>query len=132
MQPKILARRNNYQEMEEYGIIRYSFYFLVRRQHEVDVAYEKIISSTEPLPLSTPSSIRVGPFARQAQVSHVLNILMMHLQDQKLGKSFDAESADQIARTLTAFSMLLPEETPQPWPRYCGAIGMCYRSTSPF
>ncbi|KAH6720556.1 hypothetical protein BKA61DRAFT_237012 [Leptodontidium sp. MPI-SDFR-AT-0119] len=86
----------------------------------------KIISSTEPLPLSTPSSIRVGPFARQAQVSHVLNILMMHLQDQKLGKSFDAESADQIARTLTAFSMLLPEETPQPWPRYCGAIGMCY------
>ncbi|KAH7327025.1 hypothetical protein BKA65DRAFT_509774 [Rhexocercosporidium sp. MPI-PUGE-AT-0058] len=86
----------------------------------------EILSSSESLPLSTPSSIRVGPFARQAQVSHVLHILMMHLQDQKLTQSFDAESADQIARTLTAFSMLLPEETPQPWPRYCGAIGMCY------
>ncbi|KAL2060622.1 hypothetical protein VTL71DRAFT_9263 [Oculimacula yallundae] len=87
---------------------------------------QKAFSSNKPLPLSTPSSIRVGPFARQAQVSHVLDILMMHLRDQKLTKTFDADSADQIARTLTAFSALLPEETPQPWPRYCGAIGMCY------
>ncbi|CZR56104.1 uncharacterized protein PAC_05992 [Phialocephala subalpina] len=85
----------------------------------------KILSSAEPLPLSTPSSIRVGGFARQAQVSHLLHILMMHLRDQRT--SFpDPEEADQIARTLTAFSLLLPEETPQPWPMYCGAIGMCF------
>ncbi|PVH84039.1 hypothetical protein DL98DRAFT_585060 [Cadophora sp. DSE1049] len=85
-----------------------------------------VSSSNDSLPLSTPSSVRVGPFARQAQVSHVLDILMMHLHDQQLTQRFDAESADQIAKTLTSFSMLLPEETPQPWPRYCGAIGMCY------
>ncbi|KAH7379905.1 hypothetical protein BKA64DRAFT_686597 [Cadophora sp. MPI-SDFR-AT-0126] len=86
----------------------------------------KVLSSTDSLPLSTPSSIRVGPFARQAQVSHVLNILLMHLREQKLTQRFDSESANQIANTLTSFSMLLPEETPQPWPTYCGAIGMCY------
>ncbi|KAG4412644.1 hypothetical protein IFR04_014215 [Cadophora malorum] len=86
----------------------------------------KMLSQTQSLPLSTPSSVRVGPFARQAQVSHVLDILLMHLRDQNLTQRFDADSADQIAKTLTSFSMLLPEETPKPWPRYCGAIGMCY------
>ncbi|KAE8446351.1 hypothetical protein EG329_012100 [Mollisiaceae sp. DMI_Dod_QoI] len=85
----------------------------------------KILSSAEPLPLSTPSSIRVGGFARQAQVSHLLHILMMHLLDKRTS-SPDPEEANQIARTLTAFSMLLPEETPQPWPMYCGALGMCF------
>jgi hypothetical protein len=89
--------------------------------------FEQILSSVEPLSLSTPSSVRVGPFARQAQVSHLLDILMMHLRDPKSNKTLDKEESDQIARTLTAFSLLLPEETPQPWPRYCGAIGMCYR-----
>ncbi|KAE9366721.1 hypothetical protein N431DRAFT_471753 [Stipitochalara longipes BDJ] len=87
---------------------------------------QKILSSVEPLSLSTPSSVRVGPFARQAQVSHVLDILMMHLHDPKSDGTLDKEESVQIARTLTAFSLLLPEETPQPWPRYCGAIGMCY------
>lgn len=78
--------------------------------------------------MSTPSSVRVGPFARQAQVSHVVNLLLMHLHSQKGqgGDAFDKEESDQIARTLLSFSRLLPEETPQPWPRYCGAIGMCY------
>lgn len=57
----------------------------------------------------------------------MLDILMMHLRDQRMIESLDKEESDQIARTLTAFSLLLPEETPQPWPRYCGAIGMCYR-----
>jgi hypothetical protein len=50
----------------------------------------------------------------------------MHLNDQKLGQPLDVEESDQIARTLIAFSNLLPEETPQPWPRYCGAMGMCF------
>ncbi|KUJ23808.1 uncharacterized protein LY89DRAFT_726866 [Mollisia scopiformis] len=85
----------------------------------------KILSSAKPLNLSTPSSIRVGGFARQAQVSHVLHILMMHLHDSRTSVP-DPDEADQIARTLTAFSMLLPEETPQPWPMYCGALGMCF------
>ncbi|KAK0114129.1 hypothetical protein ONS95_013631 [Cadophora gregata] len=78
------------------------------------------------LPLSTPSSVRVGPFSRQAQVPHILDILVMHLRNHKVTKRFNAESVDQIAKTLTSFSMLLPEESPEPWPRYCGAIGMCY------
>ena len=94
---------------------------------QAELTAQKILSSIEPLPLSTPSSIRVGPFARQAQVSHLLDILISHLRDQHTSGSIDVEESDQIARTLTAFSMLLPEETPKPWPRYCGAIGMCYR-----
>lgn len=89
---------------------------------------QKALHSKDPLPLSTPSSVRVGPFARQAQVSHLLDLLTMHLRDQKRGEAWDKEESDQIARTLTAFSLLLPEDTPQPWPRYCGAIGMCYNA----
>jgi hypothetical protein len=88
----------------------------------------KILTSNETLPMSTPSSIRVGPFARQAQISHVVNLLLTHLRDQKIQGSLDVEESDQLARTLLAFSKLLPEETPQPWPRYCGAVGMCYGS----
>lgn len=89
---------------------------------------QQIIASNEPLPMSTPSSVRVGPFARQAQISHVVNLLLIHLHDQKIQGSLDVEESDQLARTLLAFSKLLPEETPQPWPRYCGAMGMCFSS----
>ncbi|RDW79488.1 hypothetical protein BP6252_04126 [Coleophoma cylindrospora] len=83
---------------------------------------KRVLSSSEPLPMSTPKNIRVGPFARQAQVSHVVNLLLFHLRNPPL----DMEEAEQIVRTLRAFEKLLPEETPQPWPRYCGALGMCY------
>jgi len=92
-----------------------------------DTDHNKTLSSVEPLSLSTPSTVRVGPFARQAQVSHVLDILMMHLHNPMSNGTLDREESDQIARTLTAFSLLLPEETPRAWPSYCGAIGMCYR-----
>ncbi|RDW91880.1 hypothetical protein BP5796_01274 [Coleophoma crateriformis] len=83
---------------------------------------KSVLSSSKPLPMSTPRNIRVGPFARQAQVSHVVNLLLFHLRNPPL----DIEEAEQIARTLRAFEKLLPQETPQPWPRYCGALGMCY------
>ncbi|KAH8821338.1 hypothetical protein F5884DRAFT_83780 [Xylogone sp. PMI_703] len=86
----------------------------------------EILSSPEPLSMSTPSGIRVGPFARQAQVSHLLDILIMQLYDSERRRSLDTDEFGQLARTLTAFAMLLPEETPQPWPTYCGAMGMCY------
>lgn len=76
------------------------------------------IISEHPLPLSTPSNVGVGAFARQAQVSHLLEILMLHLNDYKTHHTMDLEESDQIARTLTAFSLLIPEETPQPWPAY--------------
>ena len=49
----------------------------------------------------------------------------MHLRENE-NQAFNVEESDQLARTLLAFSKLLPEETPQPWPRYCGAMGMCY------
>jgi hypothetical protein len=75
--------------------------------------------------MSTPSSVRVGPFARQAQVSHLVGLLLVHLRENE-NQAFNVEESDQLARTLLAFSKLLPEETPQPWPRYCGAMGMCY------
>ena len=90
----------------------------------------KMLSSNESLPLSTPSTIGVGPFARQAQVSHVISLLLLHLQDQKNQQAYDVQESDQLARTLLAFSQLLPEEMPQPWSRYCGAIGMCYGCVS--
>ena len=79
----------------------------------------------EPLPLSTPANVRIGPFARQAQVSHVLEILLLHLDGSSA--SADVEESDQLIRTLTAFSFLLPEESANPWPQYCGAMGLCYR-----
>lgn len=113
---------NIFRAMEVFGTIKYNYRIKLRGSANMS----QILSSAKPLSLSTPSNIRVGGFARQAQVSHVLHILMMHLRDSK--NSFpDPEEAGQIARTLTAFSMLLPEETPQPWPMYCGALGMCFR-----
>lgn len=74
--------------------------------------------------MSTPRTVSAGPFGRHAQVSHVVGRLLLHLRDQNL----DLEESDQLARTLLAFLKLLPEETPLPWPRYCGAMGMCFGS----
>lgn len=81
----------------------------------------------ETLDLSTPSSMRVGAFARQAQISHLLDRLLTHLYQPTTDESFNAEEAKLLAQTLEAYIGLLPEEDPQPWPRYCGSLGICFR-----
>lgn len=91
-------------------------------------SFTKALRPSESFDISTPSSISVGPFARQAKISHLVNRLLTHIKDSTYGESFNFEERKLLARTLEAFSTLLPEEAPQPWPMYCGAIGMCYRS----
>lgn len=42
----------------------------------------------------------------------------MHLNDVRKTNVQNLDESDQIARTLTAFSLLIPEDSPQPFPRY--------------
>lgn len=82
--------------------------------------------TNEPLLLSTPSNVRVGPFAREAQVSYLLGRVLRHAYEPTSDPRFDFDEAVALDRTLKAFRTLLPEEIDS-CARYCGATGVCNR-----
>ena len=83
-------------------------------------------SQNEPLYLSTMTDCRIGPFARQAQASHLLACALRHVTEPTDDLVFRQQEKVQLDRTLSAFIMLLPEEI-EDIERYCGAIVTCHR-----
>ncbi len=77
--------------------------------------------------LSASRYLGIGAFGRQAQVSNLLSRLMTHILEPTSDDAFNAAEEEQITRTFYAFLAIFPEWAPQPWPRYCGIIGMSYR-----
>lgn len=78
------------------------------------------------LTLSTPSDIRVGPFARECQISHLMGRVLRHVLDPSDDASFQKEEALQIERTLNAFLPLLMEQELS-FGLFCAALGLCSR-----
>ncbi|KAH8820203.1 hypothetical protein F5884DRAFT_744563 [Xylogone sp. PMI_703] len=74
--------------------------------------------------LSTLSSVRVGPFAREAQVSYILGRVLKHVYEPTSDPDFDLNEAITLDRTLTSFRTLIPEEIDN-CASYCGVIGIC-------
>ncbi|OAL28485.1 hypothetical protein AYO20_09433 [Fonsecaea nubica] len=77
-----------------------------------------------PMPMSTPSSTRVGPFARQVQVAHLLGRVLRHINDATQDKLFQRQEAEQLDRTLAALALLLTFQAHEKYGSYCGAMGM--------
>jgi hypothetical protein len=73
--------------------------------------------------LSMPSWIRVGPFARTAQVAYLLGRVLTHAFDPTTDTTFNHDEAQMLQTTLKTFAVLLPQEVDD-CARYCGAIGM--------
>lgn len=76
--------------------------------------------------MSTSISTRVGCFARQAQLSHLLGRVLRHVYDVSSDSTFYRDEALQLHRTLDAITTLLPVETRKS-AVYAAALSMCYR-----
>jgi hypothetical protein len=79
--------------------------------------------------LSSPRETRVGQFARECQVSHLVGRVVRHVFDPTSDHRFHAEESFQLERTLLAFMPLLIEEQFE-FGRYCAALGICSRYNS--
>ena len=76
--------------------------------------------------LSTPSDVRVGPFARECQTSHLVGRVVRHVFDPSSDTNFQKEEATQLERTLHSFLPLLMEQESQ-FGLFCAALGLCSR-----
>jgi hypothetical protein len=74
--------------------------------------------------LTTPSDIRVGPFARECQVSHLIGRVVRHIFDPAADATFQRTEANQLDQTLNAFLPLLMEQESR-FGLFCAALGMC-------
>jgi len=68
------------------------------------------MTASEPLFVSSPTSIRAGSFARTCQAAHLLGRVIRHKNDQSLEPLFRLSEAAQLYRTIRALSLLLLAE----------------------
>lgn len=78
--------------------------------------------------VSTTSHVRVGYFARLAQVSHLLGLVLNNKFNPTPDGAFNAQEAQQLRRTLAMYAELLPKEaSAADCSHYCGPILICLR-----
>ncbi|KAL6901142.1 fungal-specific transcription factor domain-containing protein [Trichoderma evansii] len=84
-------------------------------------------SETITATVSTPAPFRVGPFARECQVAHLMGRAVQHVHHPVADPEFRSREHFQLEHTLKAFlPMLIDEELK--FSSYCGALGMCISS----
>ncbi len=96
-------------------------------EYSVWDAADESDSSYQPVPISVSSNIKVGAFARQAQVAHLLGRVLRHVHEPTFNHEFNQEESDQLERTLHSLSKILSMENSEDGADLCGAIGMCNR-----
>lgn len=85
-------------------------------------------NSKAPMLVSTSSHVRVGYFARLAQVSHLLGLVLNNKFNPTPDGTFNAQEAQQLQRTIAVYAELLPKEaTAAGCSHYCGPIAICQR-----
>ncbi len=81
-----------------------------------------------PMPVSTSSHVRVGYFARLAQVSHLLGLVLKNKFNPTPDGAFNAQEAQHLRRTMAVYAELLPKEaSAADCSHYCGPIAICQR-----
>ncbi|KIX07922.1 uncharacterized protein Z518_02576 [Rhinocladiella mackenziei CBS 650.93] len=84
------------------------------------------MTTSEPLYVSSPTSVKAGAFARTCQATHLLGRLIRLLNDRLLDAPLRFSEAIQLHRTLQALANLLPSDV-QRWPmRYGTPLALCY------
>jgi len=94
--------------------------------HHLYLTSHQIIPSGPSETISTPSSLIIGVFARECQISHLVGRVIRHVFDPTLDVTFQEEEAILLERTLLAFLPLLLEEGIV-FGKYCVALGICSR-----
>ena len=84
------------------------------------------LAASEPLYISSPTTVRVGPYARTCQATHLLGRLIRHLNDRNVEPVFRFSEAIQLYRTMAAFTSLLPEEVGTSPERFSTALALTY------
>ena len=81
-----------------------------------------------PMLVSTSSHVRVGYFARLAQVSHLLGLVLNNKFNPTPDGAYNAQEAQQLRRTMAVYAELLPKEaSAADCSHYCGPIAICQR-----
>ncbi|KAL7895535.1 fungal-specific transcription factor domain-containing protein [Trichoderma sp. SZMC 28014] len=86
-----------------------------------------VTSETITPTVSTPAPFRVGPFARECQVAHLMGRVVQHIYHPVADLEFRSRERFQLESTLKAFLPILIEEELE-FSSYCGALGMCISS----
>lgn len=81
---------------------------------------------SEPIFVSSPTSLQAGSFARTCQAAHLAGRVIRHRNDTTIEGSFRFEEAIQLYRTIKAFSMLLAEEHDVAPERMSTPMALCY------
>jgi Fungal specific transcription factor domain/Fungal Zn(2)-Cys(6) binuclear cluster domain len=84
------------------------------------------MATSEPLYVSTPTSVRAGPFARTCQATHLMGRLVRVLNDRSSESPLRFVEAAQLHRTLTALGTLLAGELQQSPAQYSTPVALCY------
>ncbi|KAH8810831.1 hypothetical protein F5884DRAFT_780504 [Xylogone sp. PMI_703] len=92
----------------------------------VDEICSQSISSSDAVKttIATAATFRVGQFARECQVSHLVGRVVQHVFNPVADYSFHADEAAQLERTLLSYLPMLIEEELK-FSTYCGALAMC-------
>lgn len=84
------------------------------------------MTTSEPLYVSSPTTVRASPFARTCQATHLLGRLIRHLNDQNVEPAFRFSEAGQLHRTFAALASLLPHEFHASPNQLSSAIALVY------
>ena len=84
------------------------------------------MTASEPLYVSSPTSVRAGAFARTCQATHLLGRLIRLLNDRQDESVMRFTEAILMHRTITALTNLLPPEVEQSPERFGTSMSLCY------
>lgn len=84
------------------------------------------LTGSEPLYVSSPTSIKAGAFARTCQACHLLGRLIRLLNDRILEAPMRFAEAIQLHRTFQALANLLPDDVRRLPTHYGTAMALCY------
>jgi hypothetical protein len=84
------------------------------------------ITTSEPVFVSSPTSVRAGAFARTCQAAHLLGRVVKHQSDRTLQAPTRFLEAAQLHRTMSALSSLMTSEFQASPDRMSTATALCY------
>ena len=97
--------------------------------HLLTLEKEPIIS--EPLLVSSSTNIAAAPFTRFCQASHLLSLVLTHINDTVCDTGTRLEEARQLSRALLALCSFLRQDMCSEVTRICVPVAICYRYAFP-
>lgn len=81
---------------------------------------------SEPLFVSSSTSIVAAPFTRLCQASHLLSLVLTHINDDTFDPADELEEAKQLNIALLALCSIMQNDVSSEATRICVPIAICY------